>query len=128
MSDLKPTGTLINVDGVERRVLFTISAVYKLQEKMEKPISEIVNECLRKSDDVAEIMKWTMDILEVLSNDEAERTCEKEKEVESGHFEKFITAKNVYPVLSLILVEYGIDLPEPEDDDSPNGKGGQQRK
>lgn len=128
MSDLKPTGTLINVDGVERRVLFTISAIYKLQDKEKKPISEIINECLNSSDDVAETMNWTIGVLEVLSNDEAERTGDKEKLVKPGHFKSFITAKNVYAILALLLVEYGIDLPEPEDDDNPNAKGGQQMK
>ena len=125
MSDLKPTGMLIDVDGVERQVLFTLSIIDALQEKFGKPFNEIINDSMKDAKDIVKSMTWASEMMELLANDEAEMTKRKELEVESGHFNKYITTENVYEIIAKLWVKSGMDLPEPDEFETPNAESGQ---
>ena len=69
MSDMQPRGIAVEIDGVERRILFTLSAVDKIQAKYNEPVSSV----LGKFDDEMEKFDTLAEILLILINDEIER-------------------------------------------------------
>lgn len=124
MSDLRPRGIPIVLDGVERHLLFTLNIIDELQDKYGKTIHDIIDELTR-----ADVAQHTLrDIVTVLLNDEARR------EERKGRNEKYpmvterdvgdmIGMDNYYQITAAILLAYGISLPEPEDED-PNPESG----
>lgn len=112
MSDLTPKGTMITVDGVERKILFTFSVVDELQDLFGKSIDEIISEYLENASsekNLSSLMKMTSTMLDVFAR-------ESDESIGHGHFDGYVTSKNVYEIVSLILSEYGLDLPDPEED------------
>lgn len=119
MSDLTPKASLLTVDGVERKILFTFSVIDELQEKFNKPMDDIIEDCMKMSSDpkrITELMKTTSQILEVFANDIGLGS----ESVEEGHFDRFITTRNIYEIIYILLTEYGLNLPNPSEDDDPN--------
>lgn len=119
MSDLTPKASLLTVDGVERKILFTFSVIDELQEKFDKPMDDIIEDYMKMSSDpnqLTELMKTTSQILEVFANDIGLGN----ESVEEGHFDRFITTRNIYEIIYILLTEYGLDLPNPSEDDDPN--------
>lgn len=128
MSDMRPEGVRMEIDGQERRVLFTLNAVDSIQDRLGVPIGEAID-MLTDPKTANEAYRV---ILTSLLNDEVERMDFKgmphslkaytEKEV------GWIVAEtNKYGVLEAILKAYGVSLPEPEEGDPPN-QGSAQRK
>lgn len=112
MSDLTPKGTMITVDGVERKILFTFSAIDELQDLFGKSIDEIISEYLENASsekNLSSLMKMTSTMLDVFAR-------KSDESIRHGHFDVYVTSKNVYEIVSLILSEYGLDLPDPEED------------
>lgn len=119
MSDLTPKASLLTVDGVERKILFTFSVIDELQEKFNKPMDDIIEDCMKMSSDpkrITELMKTTSQILEVFANDIGLGN----ESVEEGRFDRFITTRNIYEIIYILLTEYGLNLPNPSEDDDPN--------
>lgn len=123
MSDLRPTGASIVVEGEERHLLFTLNAIDELQDSFNLELGEIVDSLTDKklSSDTLRRM------LAILLNDEAEREAQKGKKL------KKYTVKEIGWVLTLdnqteyalaILKAYGLSLPEAEEYD-PNRMSGQ---
>lgn len=119
MSDLTPKGRRVNVDGVEREILFTISAIDDLQEHYDEKIDKIMSDYIKKSeDDTLGFMRQTAEMLTILINANAEA----DGKIEGGHFDRCITNKNAILICLEMLSEYGSDLPEPDGDESPNAE------
>lgn len=129
MNDLRPVGTPINLDGVEREILFTLPAIHAIQKKFGCSIDDVMKIALKDETDTCQLMEWASDILTILFNDEAERTKDKKREVTGEVFDRILTARNVNKIMLILLVEYGYDIPQPDDDEdeNPNMESGEQK-
>lgn len=126
MSDLRPRGIPIEINGVERKILFTLNAIDMIQEKYKKTLSEVLDMMLEGnlSDHVLR------DVLLILLEDEREREKYKDPDINIEQLTVkelgwFLSIDNQYDVMKLIFRAYGISIPEPEEDD-PNQESGQQ--
>ena len=125
MSDLRPRGVQIVINGEERHLLFTLNAIDKVQSKYGKDASEVLDQIAGEYPEGRTILE----VLQILTEDEAER----EKAIDPGFALKpldektlgwYIGADNYFDVMRLIYAAYGVSLPEP--DGNPKGEGGQQ--
>lgn len=126
MSDLKPRGIPITLDGVERHFLFTLNVIDMIQDKTGKTMHEVMESITN----VQEIGHTLRDVAMALINDEAEREAYKNPETELKPVTEqeigwIIGMDNFVEVTYAILVAYGYSLPAPEDED-PNPMSGQQ--
>ena len=125
MSDLRPRGIPVMVNGEERHLLFTLNAIDAIQDKYEKTLSEVLDDIINK-----EITDHTMrDVLLILLNDEVERENYKQKgqkleEATEREIGWMIGLDNQGELVEKILRAYGASLPEPEEED-PNQESGQ---
>ena len=124
MSELKPTGVPIKLDGAERHFLFTLNVVDEVQDHYDCSLEEVVNKLTDKKESVKILRYLTMALL----NDEAERSPQAElKTYTEKEVGWLITQENVLEVTMDVLRAYGLSLPEPDEYASPNGEGGQKR-
>lgn len=126
MSDLRPTGVPIEIDGVERRFLFTLNVIDEIQEHYEKPLDEIVDMLLDKRY-AGECMRY---LVTALINDEVERELYKNKQCQLKRVTEqevgwMLSNDNIQEVTLAVLQAYGVSLPEAEEDDFPNAMSGQ---
>lgn len=123
MSDLRPLGVPIEIDGVERHLLFTLNAIDDIQEHFDKELGQIINDLTSKEESTKTLRYVSMALL----NDEAERKdLKKYTDKEIGWI---ITLDNQIEITIKILEAYGISLPKgDEDDEDPNQTSGQQKK
>lgn len=125
MSDLRPRGIKVVLDGVERHFLFTLNTIDEIQDDTGKNMHEIMTE-LADEDSSAKTLRY---LTRILINDEVEREKKKNPEtplypVTDQEVGDLIGMDNLVEVTAAVLMAYGCSLPEP--DDSPNQKGGQQ--
>lgn len=121
MSDLRPRGVPIVIDGVERRLLFTLNAIDAIQDKYDKTLSEVLDMMIDGTIG-NHVMK---DVLMILLDDEAERIQYEHPEEEIPRASEkeigwFIGLDNQYDVMTLLFKAYGISVPEADEDDNPN--------
>jgi hypothetical protein len=128
MSDLRPVGVPIEIDGVERHFLFTLNVIDGLQEDYDADLSQIIKDLVEdgKTD------KMLRHIVTALLEDEAERAKalrgeELERYTEQG-VGWLITLENKEAFLLAVLKAYGVSIPEADEDDDPNQQGGQAKK
>ncbi len=126
MSDLKPRGVPVVLDGVERRFLFTLNVIDDIQSETGKNMKEIMQE-LADEEKMKDTLKY---LVTTLVNDEAERM--KRKDPDSGlsaitqrEAGELIGMDNIVEITAAVMLAYGYSLPEPEEDD-PNQESGQQ--
>ncbi len=121
MSDLRPIGRAVMLDGAERHFLFTLNVVDEVQDHYDCSLEEVINKLTDKKESIKALRYLTMALL----NDEAERSPQAElktyTEQEAGWL---ITQENVLDVTMAVLQAYGLSLPEPDEFASPNGEGG----
>lgn len=127
MSDLKPVGIPIELDGVERRFLFTLNVI----DTVESHYGCSVFDALKKLTDPETRNEALRFFVTTLVNDDAE--FERYKNPESdlqAITEKqagwLVTVNNSEEVFQAILKAYGISVPEPDEDEDPNQTSGQQ--
>lgn len=127
MSDLRPKGTLVMVNGAEHNFLFSLNVVDDLQEHYRLPIDDVIGLMIDEEKTYAALRY----ILMVLMNDEAERL----KYEKAEHVPEQVTERQVGSMVSMmehieifrgILKAYGTSLPEADEFESPNAVGGQQ--
>lgn len=126
MSDLRPVGVPITLDGVERRFLFTLNVIDDIQEHFDKPLDEVVDLLLDKRY-AGNTMRY---LVMVLANDEVDRERHKNeqctlKKVTEQEVGWMLTNDNIQDVTLAVLKAYGISLPEVDEDEIPNTKSGQ---
>lgn len=123
MSDLRPRGEVLNVDGVDRYLLFTLNAMDAIQSKFDKTIPEVLDMIVNEYPHSHTLR----DVLLILTADEAERTKAKDPKSDIAPLDEqtlgwFIGADNYVDVMRLIFKAYGISMPEVDEDD-PNAAG-----
>lgn len=120
MSDLRPKGVPLMLDGEERHLLFTLNVVDGIQDHYDCALEEVIDRLTNKKESAKTLRYLTMALL----NDEAERSGKEEKktytEKEAGWL---ITQENVLEVTVAVLKAYGLSLPEPDEYESPNAEG-----
>ena len=127
MSDLRPKGTPVVIDGEERHLLFTLNVIDEIQDHFDAPMSDVWD----KLTDKRESEKTIRYLVCTLLNDEAAREQRNGKELKSYTEEEVgwaITIGNVNEIMMALLDAYGLSLPEPDEDDAPKAESGQTRK
>lgn len=125
MSSLKPDGELLKIEGVDRRILFTLNAVEEIQEEFDASLEEVINALTDKK----EAAKTLKTVLSILLNDEAERKKEKElKTYTPKEIGWVLNEENMQSAMIAVLRAYGMSLPEPDEFQSPKARGGRRKK
>lgn len=127
MSDLRPVGTPIMLNGMERNFLFTLNVIDSIQSHYDLPVLEV----LGKLFDEKEKVKTLKFLVTVLLNDEVEGEKYKNgngtaKEVTEREVGAMIHVENMDEVIKTILKAYGISEPDADEDEVPNQKSEQQ--
>lgn len=113
MSDMQPMGTpLVLLDGVERRVLFTLSVVDEIQAKYNETVPEVFQRTgdLKQQSDVVAFLVVT------LINHAAKR--EKSKDTVTEEYVKDNIDMIILPKINRSIARsYGYSVPEDEDEE-----------
>lgn len=120
MSSLRPVGTPINIDGVERHISFNLNVTDEIQEHYDMSMYDALDMLTNKRT-ASSTMKY---ILTVLFNDEAERTGNEELKVTEKEVGWMVTEDNVDEVMTKLISTYGISLPEVDEYESPKVESG----
>ncbi len=127
MSNLKPRGIPIVLEGEERHFLFTLNTIDELQDKYDKSMDEIFEE-LQEEETAMDTLK---EIVTVLLNKEAEREKRLKgrdiPEITEEEVGEIIGMDNIGEVVTAVFRAYGISMPEADEND-PNRESGQQNK
>lgn len=122
MGKINQRGTSIEIGGVERHLLFTLSVIDELQEHYDKPVSEVLNLIMT---DERQAYKCIGYITTVLLNDEIRRNNYYHHtedplltEQEVGWMVDVQMASG--DLLKAILKAYGISMAEDDEDDDPD--------
>lgn len=126
MSMLKPRGIPIVLEGVERRLLFTLNVIDAIQDETGQKVDELIEQ-LTDEEKASKTIRY---LTRVLLNDEAEREKRKNPECElkpvtENEIGEMIGLDNVNEITVAVLRAYGYSLPEADDDD-PNRESGRQ--
>lgn len=114
MSDMQPIGTpLTLLDGVERRVLFTLSVVDEVQGKYDLTVPEV----FQKTSDLKEQSDIIAFLVTTLINHAAKRSGKKEDAVTEEYVKDNIDMIILPAINRSIGRSYGYSIPDPEDDD-----------
>ena len=128
MSDLRPTGVAVELEGVERHLLFTLNAIDDIQEHFDMELGQVINNLTDKAY-AQDVVRY---VLYALLNDEEERTRGKGRELKKYSYKEIgwiITLENQIDITIAILEAYGISLPKTDaEEDDPNQTSGQQEK
>ena len=113
MSDMQPMGTpLVLLDGVERRVLFTLSVVDEIQAKYNETVPEVFQRTgdLKQQSDVVAFLVTT------LINHANKR--EKSKDTVTEEYVKDNIDMIILPKINRSIARsYGYSVPEDEEDE-----------
>lgn len=127
MSNLKPRGIPIVLEGEERHFLFTLNTIDEIQDKYDKSMGEIFEE-LQEEETAMDTLK---EIVTVLLNKEAEREKRLKgrdiPEITEEEVGELIGMDNVGEVVMAVFRAYGYSMPEADEND-PNQESGQQNK
>lgn len=126
MSDLRPTGVPVMIDGVERHFLFTLNVIDKIQSHYDAGMIE----ALGKLFDEREQFQALRVFAQALLDDEVEREKWKNPDADiKAYSDKeigwLISADNSSEIKTGILTAYHISIPDPDEND-PNQMSGQQ--
>lgn len=127
MSDLRPRGIPVVLDGVERRFLFTLNTIDSIQDETEKNMKDIMMELA--DEDMSN--KTLAYLVKTLINHEAEREKRKNPDcaletVTDQEVGDLIGMDNIVEVTAAVLSAYGYSLPKADEEDNPNRESGQQ--
>ncbi len=124
MSDLRPVGVPVEVEGVERHFLFTLNVIDEIQEHFKMELSQVIDNMTDKEKSNSTVRY----LVSALLNDEAEREAGRGRELKR-YTEKeagwLVTLDNISDILLAIFKAYGLSLPEPDEDSFPNMESGQ---
>lgn len=126
MSDLRPRGKVLTVNGEDRQLLFTLSAMDAIQSKWDKTVPEVLDMIVNEYP----VGHTLRDVLIILTQDEADRAKAKDSSSKLEALDEkqlgwFLCVDNYVEVMTAIFSAYGISMPKPDEAD-PNTKSGQQ--
>lgn len=127
MSDLRPRGIPVVLDGVEHRFLFTLNTIDSIQDETDKNMKEIMMDLA----DEESSNKTLIYLVKTLINHEAEREKRKNPDcaletVTDQEVGDLIGMDNIVEVTAAVLSAYGYSLPKADEEDDPNRESGQQ--
>ena len=127
MSDLRPRGIPVVLDGIEHRFLFTLNTIDSIQDETDKNMKDIMMELA----DEESSNKTLIYLVKTLINHEAEREKRKNpdctlKTVTDQEVGDLIGMDNIVEVTAAVLSAYGYSLPKADEEDDPNRESGQQ--
>ena len=127
MSDLRPRGIPVVLDGIEHRFLFTLNTIDSIQDETDKNMKDIMMELA----DEASSNKTLIYLVKTLINHEAEREKRKNQDcaletVTDQEVGDLIGMDNIVEVTAAVLSAYGYSLPKADEEDNPNRESGQQ--
>lgn len=127
MSDLRPRGIPVVLDGVEHRFLFTLNTIDSIQDETDKNMKDIMMELA----DEESSNKTLIYLVKTLINHEAEREKRKNPDcaletVTDQEVGDLIGMDNIVEVTAAVLSAYGYSLPKADEEDDPNRESGQQ--
>lgn len=127
MSDLRPRGIPVVLDGVEHRFLFTLNTIDSIQDETDKNMKDIMMDLA----DEESSNKTLIYLVKTLINHEAEREKRKNpdcalKTVTDQEVGDLIGMDNIVEVTAAVLSAYGYSLPKADEEDDPNRESGQQ--
>lgn len=127
MSDLRPRGIPVVLDGVEHRFLFTLNTIDSIQDETDKNMKDIMMELA----DEESANKNLIYLVKTLINHEAEREKRKNPDcaletVTDQEVGDLIGMDNIVEVTAAVLSAYGYSLPKADEEDDPNRESGQQ--
>ena len=127
MSDLRPRGIPVVLDGVEHRFLFTLNTIDSIQDATDKNMKDIMMELA----DEESSNKTLIYLVKTLINHEAEREKRKNPDcaletVTDQEVGDLIGMDNSVEVTAAVLSAYGYSLPKADEEDDPNRESGQQ--
>ena len=127
MSDLRPRGIPVVLDGIEHRFLFTLNTIDSIQDETDKNMKDIMMELA----DEASSNKTLIYLVKTLINHEAEREKRKNPDcvletVTDQEVGDLIGMDNIVEVTAAVLSAYGYSLPKADEEDDPNRESGQQ--
>lgn len=127
MSDLRPRGIPVVLDGVEHRFLFTLNTIDSIQDATDKNMKDIMMELA----DEESSNKTLIYLVKTLINHEAEREKRKNPDcaletVTDQEVGDLIGMDNIVEVTAAVLSAYGYSLPKADEEDDPNRESGQQ--
>lgn len=127
MSDLRPRGIPVVLDGVEHRFLFTLNTIDSIQDETDKNMKDIMMDLA----DEESSNKTLIYLVKTLINHEAEREKRKNPDcaletVTDQEVGDFIGMDNIVEVTAAVLSAYGYSLPKADEEDDPNRESGQQ--
>lgn len=126
MSDLRPVGVPVTIEGVERHLLFTINVCDSIQDKFDTSMEEVINMLVDETKNLG-AMKG---ILAELLNDEVDRLNhdKTEHELKKYTWQEIgwtVDPRDATAIMYKILEAYGISIPESDEFESPNAESGQ---
>lgn len=129
MSDLNPIGVPITLGGVERHFLFTLNVIDEVESHYGMPVIDALDKLWDKKELYGALRYFTT----VLVNDEVEYMRHKDpdsalKPITEKEAGWLITVDNIPEVTAAILAAYRLSAPEPDEDDDPNLRSGQQSR
>ena len=127
MSDLRPRGIPVVLDGVEHRFLFTLNTIDSIQDEIDKNMKDIMMDLA----DEESSNKTLIYLVKTLFNHEAEREKRKNPDcaletVTDQEVGDLIGMDNIVEVTAAVLSAYGYSLPKADEEDDPNRESGQQ--
>lgn len=127
MSDLRPRGIPVVLDGVEHRFLFTLNTIDSIQDETDKNMKDIMMDLADKESS----NKTLIYLVKTLINHEAEREKRKNPDcaletVTDQEVGDLIGMDNIVEVTAAVLSAYGYSLPKADEEDNPNRESGQQ--
>ena len=127
MSDLRPRGIPVVLDGIEHRFLFTLNTIDSIQDETDKNMKDIMMELA----DEESSNKTLIYLVKTLINHEAEREKRKNPDcvletVTDQEVGDLIGMDNIVEVTAAVLSAYGYSLPKADEEDNPNRESGQQ--
>ena len=127
MSDLRPRGIPVVLDGVEHRFLFTLNTIDSIQDETDKNMKDIMMDFA----DEESSNKTLIYLVKTLINHEAEREKRKNPDcaletVTDQEVGDLIGMDNIVEVTAAVLSAYGYSLPKADEEDDPNRESGQQ--
>ena len=120
MSNLKPKGVKIQLNGKEYGMRFTLNAIDDIQEHFNISV-ENIGDLFKDQKERIKNLKY---LLKTLINEDIDcikdETGEEMPHVDERYVGRHINSTNMHEIMSSIMKSFTNGTPEPEDEETPN--------